>query len=66
MKIESADSIPNLQSILNAADGVGVPAVWSKLLLQHVLSDQLIVQSFKFPVLQGDLLGVVNLMQLFV
>jgi hypothetical protein len=62
VKIESADSIPNLQSILDAADGVGVPAVWSKLLLQHVLSNQLIVQSFKFPVLQGDLLGVVNLM----
>jgi pyruvate kinase len=66
VKIESADSIPNLQSILDAADGVGVPVVWSKLLLQHVLSNQLIVQSFKFPVLQGDLLGVVNLMQLFV
>ncbi len=66
MKIESADSIPNLQSILDAADGVGVPVVWSKLLLQHVLSSQLIVQSFKFPVLQEDLLGVVNLMQLFV
>jgi hypothetical protein len=62
VKIESADSIPNLQSILDAADGVGVPAVRSKLLLQHVLSNQLIVQSFKFPVLQGDLLGVVNLM----
>jgi hypothetical protein len=66
VKIESADSIPNLQSILDAADGVGVPAVWSKLLLQHVLSNQLIFQRFKFPVLQGDLLGVVNLMQLFV